>query len=145
MYAVIETGGKQYKVKSGSTIYVEKLDQEPSTKVKFDKVLLVAGEGEPIIGKPYVENATVSGTLVDNIKDDKVIVFKFKRKTGYRKKQGHRQQLSQVTIEEISTSTKKVAKAAKKDEAAPEKKAAVKKTTAKKTTTKKTTTKKAEK
>jgi len=141
MYAVIETGGKQYKVKSGSTIYVEKLDQEPSSKVEFEKVLLIAGEGEPQIGKPYIENAIVKGTLVDNIKDDKIIVFKFKRKTGYRKKQGHRQQLSQITIEEISTKAKKATKA--KTEKVDDAKAEAKKAPAKKATAKKTTEKKA--
>lgn len=112
MYAVIETGGKQYKVKKGSTIFVEKLGIEEGSKIEFDKVLLVAGEGEPVIGEPYVENAIVEAKHVADIKDKKVIVFKFKRKTGYKRKKGHRQQLSQVVIEDIKTAGKK--KSAKK-------------------------------
>ncbi|HAR64443.1 MAG: 50S ribosomal protein L21 [Candidatus Margulisiibacteriota bacterium] len=101
MYAVIETGSKQYKVKIGSTIFIEKLEAENSSKVEFNKVLLLAGEGDPIIGMPYVENAKVVGTLIETAKDDKVIIYKFKRKTGYRRKNGHRQLLSQVKIETI--------------------------------------------
>lgn len=106
MYAVIETGSKQYKVKQGSTIYVEKLGLENNSQVEFDKVLLLAGDGDPIIGQPYVASAKVVGKVVDTFKDDKVIVFKFKRKIGYRRKNGHRQQLTQVKIEAIETGTK---------------------------------------
>ena len=132
MYAVIETGSKQYKVKEGSTIFVEKLEVERSAQIEFDKVLLVAGEGDPVIGKPYVENARVIGTIVDTIKDDKVIVFKFKRKTGYRKKNGHRQLLTQIKIGtiEVGTGKKKVDKVVIEETAVKEEKTTKKTATA---------------
>lgn len=102
MYAVIETGGKQYKVNEGDFIYVEKLDVEDGAAVTFDKVLVV-GEGADIkVGAPVVDGATVEGNVVKTGKGKKVVVFKMKPKKGYRKKQGHRQAYTKVEIKKIN-------------------------------------------
>ncbi|MCI8716724.1 MAG: 50S ribosomal protein L21 [Lachnospiraceae bacterium] len=101
MYAVIATGGKQYKVSEGDVIRVEKLGVEAGETYTFNQVLLVSGD-EMKIGAPFVENATVEADVIDNIKSKKVIVYKFKRKTGYHKKKGHRQQLTAVKITKIN-------------------------------------------
>ena len=101
MYAVISTGGKQYKVSEGDVIRVEKLGVEAGETYTFNQVLLVSGD-EMKIGAPFVENATVEADVIDNIKSKKVIVYKFKRKTGYHKKKGHRQQLTAVKITKIN-------------------------------------------
>ena len=101
MYAVIATGGKQYKVSEGDVIRVEKLGVEAGETYTFNQVLLVSGD-EMKIGAPCVENATVEADVIDNIKSKKVIVYKYKRKTGYHKKKGHRQQLTAVKITKIN-------------------------------------------
>ena len=102
MYAVVETGGKQYRVQEGDVISVEKLNVEDGAKVVFDKVL-VAGEGADIkVGKPYIEGFTVEGTAVESGKGPKVIIFKYKAKKDYRKKQGHRQPYTSVKIESLN-------------------------------------------
>ena len=102
MYAIIETGGKQYKVQAGDQIRVEKLNVEDGGAVVFDKVL-AAGEGADIkIGAPYLEGVTVEGTAVESGKGDKVIIFKYKAKKDYRKKQGHRQPYTQVEITSVA-------------------------------------------
>ncbi len=101
MYAVIATGGKQYKVSEGDVIRVEKLGVEAGETYTFNQVLLVSGD-EMKIGAPFVENATVEADVIDNIKSKKVIVYKYKRKTGYHKKKGHRQQLTAVKITKIN-------------------------------------------
>ncbi len=101
MYAVIETGGKQYRVQEGDVITVEKLNAEVGDVVTFDKVL-VLGEGKDIkVGTPYVGTA-VTGTVVENGKGQKVIIFKYKAKKDYRKKQGHRQPYTMVKIESLT-------------------------------------------
>ena len=101
MYAVIETGGKQYRGKEGDVIVVEKLGAEAGEKVEFDKVL-VMGEGADIqVGTPYV-GSKVYGTVVENGKGKKVVIFKYKAKKDYRKKQGHRQPYTMVKIESIT-------------------------------------------
>ena len=101
MYAVLETGGKQYRVQVGDEINVEKLGIEADQEVVFDKVLAV-GEGSDVkIGTPYVEGATVRGTVVENGKGKKVIVYKYKPKKDYRKKRGHRQPYTTVKINAI--------------------------------------------
>ena len=103
MYAIIKTGGKQYKVSEGDVIYVEKLGVEDGAAVTFDEVLAV-GEGESIkVGAPTVEGASVTAkALVGEGKGKKVIVFKYKPKKGYHKKQGHRQPFTKVVIEKIN-------------------------------------------
>lgn len=101
MYAVIATGGKQYKVSEGDIIRVEKLGVEAGQTYTFDQVLLVSGD-EVKIGAPTVAGATVEADVIDNIKGKKVIVYKYKRKTGYHKKNGHRQQLTAVKITKIN-------------------------------------------
>jgi large subunit ribosomal protein L21 len=102
MYAVIETGGKQYKVKAGSVIQIEKLVAEDDSPVNFDKVLAVWDDKGIQLGKPYLEGAVVKGTLLNQIKADKILVFKFKPKTGYKRTQGHRQKLSVVKIDAVT-------------------------------------------
>ena len=97
MKAVIETGGKQYYVEEGSVIYVEKLDNEAGSKVKFDKVLMVNGTA----GHPYVEGAEVAGEVVKHGKNKKITVFKYNQKKKYRKTQGHRQPYTKVEIKSI--------------------------------------------
>ncbi len=102
MYAILETGGKQYKVSEGDVIYVEKLGVEDGASVTFDKVLAV-GEGADLkVGAPYVEGATVAGTAEKTGKQKKIIVYKMKPKKGYRRKQGHRQPYTKVTIGTIN-------------------------------------------
>ena len=101
MYAVIMSGGKQYRVSEGDVVRVEKLDAESGTLVEFKDVLLVKTEEKTFIGQPRVEGASVTGTLESQEKDDKVLVFKYKKKKQYRRTRGHRQQLSEVRIERI--------------------------------------------
>ena len=101
MYAIIATGGKQYKVAEGDIIKVEKLGVEAGETVTFDKVLAV-NNGELSIGCPTVEGATVTATVVKEGKGKKVIVYKYKRKTVYHKKNGHRQLFTQVKIDKIN-------------------------------------------
>ena len=101
MYAIIATGGKQYKVSEGDIITVEKLAVEAGSEYKFDKVLVLAKEGDIKVGAPYVGTA-VTGTVVENGKGQKVIIFKYKAKKDYRKKQGHRQPYTMVKIESLS-------------------------------------------
>ena len=100
MYAIIATGGKQYKVAEGDIIRVEKLGVEAGEKVTFDQVLLVSGD-DVKVGAPTVDGASVEADVIDNVKGKKVIVYKYKRKTGYHKKNGHRQQLTAVKITKI--------------------------------------------
>ncbi len=100
MYAIIATGGKQVKVEVGQTIFVEKLNQEEGSKVVFDNVLLVGGE-KTLVGSPVVKGASVKGTLVKNGKEKKIVVFKYKAKSNYRRKSGHRQPYSKVVIDAI--------------------------------------------
>ncbi len=102
MYAVIKTGGKQYRVNPGDEVRVEKLPGEVGDTIIFDQVLL-ASDGETVkVGKPFLEDTKVVGKITRQGKARKVIVFKFKRRKGYRKKNGHRQQFSQIKIEEIA-------------------------------------------
>lgn len=117
MYAVIETGGKQYRVQEGDVITVEKLNAEAGDVVTFDKVL-VLGEGKDVkVGTPYLD-AAVTATVVENGKGQKVIIFKYKAKKDYRKKQGHRQPYTMVKIESLTGEAPK--KEAPKAEAAAE-------------------------
>ncbi len=100
MYAIIVTGGKQYKVSEGDVIKVEKLDIEPGNPVTFDEVVAINDEGLKVAGD--VASATVTGTVMEQGKHRKVIVYKYKRKSGYHKKQGHRQAYTQVKIDKIN-------------------------------------------
>ena len=101
MYAIIATGGKQYKVAEGDIIRVEKLGVEAGETFTFDQVLAVSDD-ELKVGNPTVAGATVSASVVSEGKDKKVIVYKYKRKTGYHKKNGHRQAYTQVKIDKIN-------------------------------------------
>lgn len=94
MKAIIETGGKQYLVEENSVIYVEKLDAEAGKNVTFDKVLMLDGK----VGTPYVEGAKVTGKVEKHGKQKKIIVYKYKQKTNYRRRQGHRQPYTKVVI-----------------------------------------------
>ena len=106
MFAVIKTGGKQYRVQAGDVLEVEKLNVEKGKKVNFDHVLLIDDEKKTLIGTPFLKNAQVKAEVIENFKDKKVIVFKKKRRKQYRKKMGHRQQLTRVRIDEIITELK---------------------------------------
>ncbi|MDA8354157.1 MAG: 50S ribosomal protein L21 [Firmicutes bacterium] len=101
MYALIETGGKQYRVEEGQALFVEKLDAEEGQTVTFDKVLLVGGEDGTTVGTPLVENAKVTGKVERHGKGKKLTVFKFKPKKNYKRKQGHRQPFTKVVIDKI--------------------------------------------
>ncbi|GAB4253950.1 MULTISPECIES: bL21 family ribosomal protein [Deferrisoma] len=103
MYAVIRTGGKQYLVGQGDFLKVEKLPGDVGEQVVFEDVLLVNDGSELKIGKPVVEGARVRGTIVEQGRDKKIIVFKMKRRKGYRRKQGHRQYYTGVKVEAIET------------------------------------------
>lgn len=101
MYAVVNIQGFQYKVEEGQQIFVNRLATEAGETVEFDEVLLVDKEGAVTVGKPFVAGGSVKAKVLDHVKDDKIIVFKKKRRKGYRVKNGHRQQLSQIEIESI--------------------------------------------
>jgi len=102
MYAIIETGGKQYKVQAGDVIQVELLKQDAGTSYTFDKVLAVYSDKSAKIGKPLLEGASVSATVLGDGKAKKVIVYKYKSKKGFHKKKGHRQPYTNVKIEKVS-------------------------------------------
>ncbi len=102
MYAIIETGGKQYKVSEGDVVFVEKLDVEAGSTVTIDKVLVVEKDGDLKVGAPFVEGATVEATALKNGKEKKIIVYKYKAKKGYHKKQGHRQPYTKLEIKKIN-------------------------------------------
>jgi large subunit ribosomal protein L21 len=110
MFAVIKTGGKQYRVEQGDVLEIEKLDIEAGKSVTFSEVLLVENNGKTMIGTPYVDKAQVKAVVLESFKDEKVIVFKKKRRKQYKKKTGHRQQLTRIKIEEILAGGKVVAK-----------------------------------
>ena len=101
LYAIIETGGKQFKVTEGEVVFIERMDAEEATSVKFDKVLLCGDENGVKIGAPYVTGASVDAKVVKNGKAKKVTVYKYNAKKNYRRKQGHRQPYTKVQIEKI--------------------------------------------
>ena len=101
MYAIIKTGGKQYKVSEGDTIYVEKLEAAVDDAVTFDQVLTVVTDGGVKVGKPLVDGAKVTGKVLQQGKEKKILVFKYKAKSNYRRRQGHRQPYTKVSIEKI--------------------------------------------
>ena len=100
-YAVIETGGKQYRVAEGDVITIEKLDAEANAAVTFDEVLTVVNDGDVKVGAPLVDGAKVTGTVLEQGKAKKILVFKYKAKSNYRRRQGHRQPFTKVRIESI--------------------------------------------
>jgi large subunit ribosomal protein L21 len=102
MYAIIETGGKQYRVQEGDVVYLERLQAEVGGEVVFDKVLAVSGEEGLDIGTPYLDDRSVMATVLSHGKDKKIVIFKYKAKKGYRRKQGHRQPHTKVQIEKIN-------------------------------------------
>ena len=102
-YAVIQTGGKQYRVESGNEIDVEKLDAEPGTDLEIAEVLLIADDAGLKVGTPFVDGAIVTVKVIDQFKDDKVIAFKYRRRKGYHRTVGHRRKLTTLKIESIST------------------------------------------
>lgn len=102
MYAIILTGGKQYKVQEGDVVFIEKLAAEEGSAVTFDKVLAVSNEGKVTFGAPVLETASVNAKVLSHGKGEKIIVFKYKAKKNYRNKQGHRQPYTKVQIEKIN-------------------------------------------
>ena len=120
MYAIVEIAGQQFKVAKDQKVYVHRLQGEEGSKVTFDNVLLLDDAGNVTLGAPAIEGASVTAQILSHLKGDKVIVFKKKRRKGYRKKNGHRQSFSEIQIESITaTGAKKTAKKA----AAPKKEA----------------------
>ncbi|MCX6326015.1 MAG: 50S ribosomal protein L21 [Bacteroidia bacterium] len=173
MYAIVEIAGQQFKVEEGKKIFVHRLEAEEGNQIEFGQVLLIEDEGKITIGEPTIKDAVVKGKILDHMRGDKVIVFKKKRKKGYRVKNGHRQNFTQVEIvsingkgslkkatqkeEEVKIAEVKVTeeparkkkavakKPAVKKEAAPAKKASEKKVAEKKPAVKKPVAKKAPK
>ena len=157
MYAIVEIAGQQFKVEEGKKIFVHKLEEASGKRVEFDQVLLIENEGNVIVGEPVIKDALVEGKVIEQLRGDKVIVFKKKRKKGYRIKNGHRQYFTKIEIVSIKEKGQKKSakkeeaveavevkekpvvekKAAPKDKPAAEKKPSVKKPAEKKTTAKK--------
>lgn len=102
MYAIIETGGKQYQVKEGDSLYIEKLNAEAESTVTFEKVIVVGKDEGITVGAPYVDGVTVSAKVLKNGKAKKITVFTYKSKKGEKRKMGHRQPYTKVTIEKIN-------------------------------------------
>ncbi len=102
MYAVIKTGGKQYKVEEGTVLQVEKLEQNEGEKIEFNDVLMYSDGENVTLGSPLVENVTVKAEIIKQAKDKKVLVFKYKRRKGYRRMRGHRQNYTQIKIDSIT-------------------------------------------
>ncbi|BDW92120.1 hypothetical protein MACH07_09520 [Flagellimonas marinaquae] len=126
MYAIVEMAGQQFKVAKDQKVYVHRLQEEEGKKVTFDKVLLLEDGGNVTIGAPVIEGAAVEAKVVKHLKGDKVIVFKKKRRKGYRKKNGHRQYLTEIVVEGIVAKGAKKAAPAKAKPAAEAKKAEAK-------------------
>ncbi len=112
MFAIVETGGKQYQVEEGRYLDVELLDGEKDSKIVFDKVVMIVNGKKSKVGQPYVAGASAEGTIVKHDKAKKVIVYKQRPKKGYRRKQGHRQGFTRVMISKIRTSAQKKAETA---------------------------------
>jgi len=151
MYAVVKTGGKQYRVSKDDVIIVEKLSADAGAAIELDEVLVLDNGKETVVGKPLVDGARVAATVLDQTRGEKIIVFKKKRRKDYKRKKGHRQDLTVLRITEILASGQKasITKAsvdqieAAPAKESPEKKAPAKKAAAKKTPAKKAAAKKA--
>lgn len=133
MFAIIETGGKQYKVEKGLTLDVELLEEKEGASINFDKVFLISDEKETKVGTPNVNGATVSAKVIAHKRGEKIIVFKMKAKKRYQKTQGHRQELTTIEITDIKAGSAATEKAPKVEKAETEKAEAPKKAPAKKT------------
>ena len=151
MYAIVEIAGQQFKVEQDQQIFVHRLEAKEGSKIDFDKVLLMDDSGKINVGAPVIKGAKVTAKVLEHLKGDKVIVFKKKRRKGYKVKNGHRQYLTKLEILKINAKAPPAKKAAPKKEAKPvakkapaAKKPAAKKPAAKKAPAKKTTAKKAE-
>src|SRR5574344_1687831 len=117
MYAIVETGGKQYQVEEGRYLKVELLEGEKDSKIVFDKVVMLVNGKKSKVGQPYVKNASAEGVIMGHDKAKKVIVYKQRPKKGYRVKRGHRQEYTRVMINKIRTTASKSAKTAETTEA----------------------------
>ena len=123
MYAVVSSGGKQYRVEAGSTLTLERLDGEPGASFIFDRVLLIGDGDEVTVGTPVVAGASVSATVLGEVLGPKLVIFKFKQKVKYRRRTGHRQHLTRVRVDEIHpTAARKAAAPVEKVEKAAEEK-----------------------
>lgn len=149
MYAIVEIAGQQFKVEKDQQVYVHRLEHKEGSKVEFDNVLLIDNDEKIKVGAPAISGAKVTAKVVSHLKGDKVVVFKKKRRKGYRVKNGHRQALTEILIQKIEEKAaakkapiKKVEPKTKTKAKTTAKKTATKKPAAKKTTTKKTTAKK---
>ena len=143
MYAIVEIAGQQFKVEKDQQVFVHRLDNEEGSKVDFNKVLLLDDDGKINVGAPVIKGAKVIAKVLEHLKGDKVIVFKKKRRKGYKVKNGHRQYLTKLEILSIDAKAPAAKKAAPKKDAKPvAKKATVKKTAAKKPAVKKAPAKK---
>jgi large subunit ribosomal protein L21 len=143
MYAIVEIAGQQFKVEKDQQLFVHRLDNKEGAKVEFDNVLLIDNNGKVNVGAPAISGAKVTAKVLGHMKGDKVIVFKKKRRKGYRVKNGHRQSFTQIEIQSIvekGGAAKKAATASAKTEAKAEPKAAAKKPAAKKAPAAKTAT-----
>ena len=138
MIAVVNIDGRQLKVEKNQEFYVNRLSGEKGDKITLNEVLIIEKDNKTTLGNPTINGANVTISIVDHIKDKKIVVFKKKRRKGYKVKNGHRQMLTKIKIDSISTNSKNQ----KSNTKAEEKKTTAKKTTAKKTTAKKTTAKK---
>ena len=116
MYAIVEIAGQQFKVEAGKKIFVHRLEAEEGKNIKFDQVLLIEADGKITIGEPTVKGVVVEGKVLDHMRGDKVIVFKKKRKKGYRIKNGHRQNFTQVEILSVNSKASEKKAASKKEE-----------------------------
>ena len=140
MYAIVEIAGQQFKVEKDQQIFVHRLEEKEGAKVEFDNVLLIDNNGKVNVGAPAISGAKVTAKVLDHVKGDKVVVFKKKRRKGYRVKNGHRQAFTQIEIQSIvekGATAKKATATAVKKEAKAEPKAAAKKAPAKKAPAKK--------
>ena len=108
MYAIVKIAGKQLRVENQQKLYVDRLDQKEGSKVTFDNILMIDNNGKTLIGDPILKGASVEAKIVKHLKDDKIIVFKKKRRKGYRVKNGHRQELSEILVEKVLEKSSKI-------------------------------------
>ena len=141
MYAVIKTGGKQYKVSKDDVISVEKLSDDAGKKIKLNEVLIISDKGKPIVGDPLIKGASVEAEIMDHSRAAKITVFKKKRRHNYRRKQGHKQNITNLKILSINSSQGKTKAADTEEKKTTAKKAAPKKAAPKKAAPKKVATK----